>query len=54
MKTTLYPFNDIANPLTEEEFEIKETSTVSIHRCSLKPYLLVLLQMIVSLKYICT
>jgi len=26
--------------LTEEEFERKETSTISIHRCFLKPYLL--------------
>jgi len=36
--TTLYPFNAIANQLTGEEFKRKETSTISVHRCSLKAY----------------
>jgi len=31
--TTFYRFNAIANQLTEEELERKETSTVSIHWC---------------------
>jgi len=29
---TFYLFNAIAKQLTEEEFERKETSTVSVHR----------------------
>jgi len=40
---TLYPLNAIANQLIEEEFERIETSTVSIHQCSLKPIFSLLL-----------
>jgi len=39
---TFYHFSAIANKLTEEAFERKETSTVSVHRCSMKPYLVLL------------
>jgi len=37
LSMTLSLFNVIVNQLTEEEFERKKKSMVSVHWCSLKP-----------------